>query len=235
MPTPWRIPCSVAALATTLASCFPALSEPISAPHLADILALGENLVQSYVAWVVPIAGPLPAPPILSVRNTPNLAYFDPRSNLIVVPCWPTLTDSQQAFFLSLTASAEEAALLFGELFNWFLIAHEMTHWLQHALDLGGDPYTRERMANECAVAFFMESEAAEERLVELERILAYALDGLADPVPPGTDSAAYFNLHYHDLAQDPAKYGHFQFRFITDAIAHRKSFRLVDLLSGQS
>ncbi|MBC7220647.1 hypothetical protein H5T55_04150 [Candidatus Bipolaricaulota bacterium] len=202
---------------------------------MADILALGENLVQSYVTWVAPIAGPLPAPPIVSVRNTPNLAYFDLRSNVIVVPYWPTLTDSQQAFFLSLTPSAEEAALLFGELFNWFLVAHEMTHWLQRALDLEADPYTRERIANECAVAFFMESEAAEERLVELDRMLAYALDALADPVPPGADPAAYFNLHYYALAQDPAKYGYFQFRFITDAVARRKSLRLVDLLFGQS
>lgn len=210
--------------AAILASCLPAVAGPSSA---SDILALGEHLVQSYAAWAAPIAGPLPAPPI-----KPRL--LRPSRKRDRDPPWPTLTDSQQAFLFSLAASAEETELLFGELFHWFLPAHEMTHWLQRALGLGGDFYTRERMANECAVAFFMESEAEEERLVALYQLLAYALDRLADPVPPGVDPVAYFNLHYYDLAQDPAAYGHFQFRFITDAIARRRSLRLEDLLFGQ-
>ncbi len=168
--------------------------------------------------------------PTVRVMNTPALAYFDARTRRITLPHWPTLDAEIQAFFTFLLPDPNEAERLFEELFGWFLVAHEMTHWLQRELNVVPDRYDEERMANDFAVAFFM-AEGDEARLLHLGQLVDRALQNLADPVPLGEDRAQFFNERYADLAVDPAKYGHFQFAFILDSIARRADHALSALL----
>lgn len=186
-----------------------------------EIKAQAEQIIRAYAARVEAAVGPRGYVPTVRVMNTPALAYFDARTRRITLPHWPTLDAEVQAFFTSLLPDPSEAERLFRELFGWFLVAHEMTHWLQRELNIVLDRYDDERMANDFAVAFFM-AEGDEARLLRLGELLDRALQNLADPVPPGEDRAQFFNEWYADLAVDPAKYGHFQFTFILDSIARR-------------
>ncbi len=193
-----------------------------SPPDPAVLQAAVEGTVQAYVLAAVELGGDAGAPPEILVANTPQLSYYSPRANRIVIPYWPP-QESTVAFFLVLTdgdeAMAEE---LFTELFDWFLVAHELTHWLMTAHGAEADHYTSEAMANDGAVAFYNLSPGSEERLLRLDTLLAIALERLADPTPASLDPVTYFNAFYPALTSNPRQYGYFQFRFIRDAIARR-------------
>lgn len=196
----------------------------------AEIAARAQAIVRAYAERVEREIGPVRYVPTVRVLNTPALAYFDARTRRITLPYWPTLDAEVQAFFTSLLADPAEAEFLFGELFGWFLVAHEMTHWLQDELGIALDRYADEQMANEFAVAFVV-AEGDEARLLSLGELLVRAVQNLADPVPPGEDRAGYFNERYAELALDPAQYGHYQFTFILDAIARRVDLAFAALL----
>lgn len=187
----------------------------------AEVKARAELIARSFAERVGTVAGPLRYVPAVRVWSTPALAYFDIRARRITLPYWPTLEAEVRAFFLSLASDADAAEALFAELFTWFLVAHEMAHWLQGELGIVLDRYQDERMANDLAVAFFM-AEGDEARLLNLGELLNRALQSLSDPVPPGEDRPTYFNLNYADLAVDPARYGYYQFALIADAITRR-------------
>ena len=162
------------------------------------------------------------ASPAVRIRNTPYLAYFDHRSGKIVLPHWPTLDPKQQAFFLDLADTPEEAVALFVGLFNDFLVAHEMGHWLQRGLGVVRDRYASEREANNIGAAFFEAVEGGETRLLNLHSLLGAALERLVDPTPIDADERRFFNEHYAKLAVQPAAYAYYQFRFILDSIDAR-------------
>jgi len=139
---------------------------------------------------------------------------------------------------VSLSGNEARAEELFTTLFNWFLVAHELTHWLQREVGIALDRFSSEVMANHFAVAFHMAAANGEERLLRLGELLQGALHRLADPTPEGEDAAAFFNANYAALARDPSRYGYYQFRFILDSIAHRSELdfeTLISQYSGQS
>ena len=210
-----------------------ALAAPVGVGRVAspaEVKDRAEAIVRSYAERVALVVGPERYVPTVRILNTPALAYFDARARRITLPYWPTLDEQTKGFFLALLPDPEEAEELFGELFTWFLVAHEMTHWLQGELGIVLDRYEDERMANDVAVAFFM-GEGDEARLVRLGELLDHALQSLPDPVPVGEDRAAYFNRRYADLAVDPAQYGQYQFTFILDAISRRADLLWEDML----
>ena len=169
--------------------------------------------------------------PSVEVRNTPNLAYFDHRSWTIVLAHWPRLDEASRGFFLEMAETAEDAAALFVRLFNEFLVAHEMAHWLYRTLGIELDRYSSEREANDIAVAFFMSSEDGEARLLALRPRLEAALARLFDPTPPEADETEFFNDQYAALARNPYQYGYYQFCFILDSIDRRAELDFASLL----
>jgi hypothetical protein len=179
------------------------------------------RIVERFVEAVAGVVAIPAAPPSLEVHNTPQLAFFDARANRLVVPHWPSLDPAARAFFLGLTETQREAAGLFVGLFDTFLVAHEMAHWLQWSLELERDLYALETEANDLAVAFFMGFEGGDAWLAGLGEQLAGTAP-LPDPAPENAEEAAFFNAHYAALAADPAEYGYYQFRFILDSIARR-------------
>jgi len=122
--------------------------------------------------------------------------------------------------------------VLFTALFNWFLVAHELTHWLQREAGIDLDRFSSEAMANDFAVAFHLRAAGGEQRLVRLRDLLESALARLNDPTPEGVDAASFFNTNYGALARDPSRYGYYQFRFILDSIAARDELDFVSLIA---
>ena len=201
----------------------------------AEVQSAARRIISLFADAVRESLDPAASPPSIEVRNTPNLAYFDHRSWTIVLAHWPTLDRAARGFFLELTETAEDAAALFVGLFNEFLVAHEMAHWLYRTLEIERDRYASEREANDIAVAFFATSAEGEARLLALRPRLEAALDRLSDPTPPGADEAQFFNDQYAILARNPHLYGYYQFRFILDSIARRAQLDLTSLIVDAS
>jgi len=216
--------------ATGLAQAHP---PPLDAT-IAEVQSAARVIVTSFHADASAALGhALAVAPEVAIANTPGLATYDSRSNEIVLAHWPTLDGAARGFFLSLADTEEAAGRLFVGLFDWFLIAHEMTHWLQRAIGLQLDRYGSEAMANDVAVAFFARSPEGEESLVALAGLVETARARLDDPTPDGVAPAVYFNATYGPLTQDPARYGYYQFGFILDAIARRAEFSFVEIVSS--
>jgi hypothetical protein len=137
------------------------------------------------------------------------------------VPRWEELDDGQRAL-LERMSSARGARPLFGELFRWFLIVHELTHALQNNLGTAHrDHAMSERSANDVAVAFFCETPESRKRLADLATMLN-ASTGKLPSLAEFADEAAldrYFDAHYDELTREPTRYGAFQVRFILDSL----------------
>lgn len=215
-----------------------ALAVSSAVDSVAAIQSPAERIVSDYVAVITEIVGEPSYVPTIEIVNTPNLAYLNHRTGQIVLPHWPSLEGPSRDFFVNLGETEARAEELFTELFDWFLVAHELTHWFQRRLGIALDRYSSEAMANHFAVAFHMRATDGEERLLRLGELLQEALHRLVDPAPQGEDDAAFFNANYAALARDPSLYGYYQFRFILDSIAHRSELdfeTLISQYSGQS
>jgi len=202
---------------------------------VAGVQSAAERIVNLFAAATGEALGLEPRPPSVEIRNTPNLAYFDHRSETIVLAHWPTLGPALRAFFLGLADTEEDAGLLFVALFDQFLAAHEMGHWAQRGLGVMRDRYGAEREANDLAVAFFRTLRDGELLLLDLRSRVLEALLRLANPTPAGEDERAFFNAQYAQLARDPAAYGYYQFRFILDSIDAREQLDFARLLRGMA
>jgi len=199
----------------------------------ATVRADAEQTIRAYALAASTVVGDVGALPEVVVENTPHLAYFSRRTHRIVIPYWPP-QESTVAFFLTLTAGDEARAReLFTELFDWFLVAHESTHWLQAVGGAALDYYHAEVSANDGAVAFFGLFPESEERLLRLDALLAGALEQLADPTPSSLDPVTYFNAFYSSLTGDPYRYGYYQFRFIRDSIARRHELTFAEIVAA--
>lgn len=165
--------------------------------------------------------GPAPA---AEVRTTPYLIHYRPAGtqarHAVVLPWWADLTDDARAFFARFTAAAEGREL-FHALFHRFLVPHEAAHWLQADAGL----LSRDRMyqaeidANRVAAAYWRTVPGGEAFLARVEQLVTAALALLSDPVPTGIDPETFFDANYLKLAEEPAKYAYFQFRWIAGAI----------------
>lgn len=212
-----------------------ALAVPLEVNSVAAVQSAAERIVSDYAAVISEVAGEPSYVPTIEIVNTPNLAYFNHRTGQIVLPHWPSLEGSSRDFFVSLSGTEAQAEELFTTLFNWFLVAHELTHWFQRESGIALDRYSSEAMANHFAVAFHMRAADGEERLLHLGELLEAALEHLANPTPEGENVAAFFNANYAALARDPSHYGYYQFRFILDSIAHRGELDFATLVSQYS
>lgn len=197
-----------------------------------QVQTAAQQIIFSFTEAVNEILDRTAIAPSVEVRNTPNLVYFDPRRQAIVLARWPTLDQASRGFFLELTDSVDDAAALFVRLFNRFLVAHEMAHWLYWTLGIDRDHYASEREANDMAVAFFSGMESGEAFLLRLRPMVEAALARLSDPTPSQSDEAQFFNSQYGLLARDPFQYGYYQFQFIVDSIDRRGELDFATLLA---
>lgn len=208
----------------------PAHAEP------AQLQAHAQAIVDAFADEVARSRGAtLGATPAVEVRNTPQLIFFGATSNTIVVPWWATQPDPMREVFRTFAGGDDaQAEHLFRAFFNQFLIAHEAGHWYQARANRREPTlYENERQANRLAVAFWRTQPDGARLLAALEGMATRAAAALPDPTPAGEDPVAYFGANYQTLGRDPRKYGHYQFRFMADALRERETLDFARLVAA--
>ena len=109
---------------------------------------------------------------------------------------------------------------MFREIFNDFLVAHELGHYLKH---LSGraqtlDPTDAETEANRIALAFWALDPTERERLPARYANFTNALLTLPDPVPSGLNARDYLAENYAIVARNGVAHGWYQGRFMKEA-----------------
>ena len=185
-----------------------------------------EAIVARFVARARPVLPSIQAPKVV-ISFTPQLSWIEEDGSAIHTVEWSQCPQGMQGFFASLLGDAPSMAppQFFHEVFNAFLVPHEMSHFVdakRGRLKNGGDFYGGEVHANRVAVAFWLGEAGGRERMARLMDVVAQALGRLDTPVPPDADKATYFNEHYLALLDDASKYGWYQFRMFLDAWERR-------------
>ncbi|MFH1727271.1 MAG: hypothetical protein ABIA04_02485 [Pseudomonadota bacterium] len=165
--------------------------------------------------------------PTIEIKTTPSLISWREKLKKVRIPFWIDLKKNQKEIFLDWTGNIKTAQTLFTALFNWFFIPHELTHFLQTEYDFKSDHFDSEKLANDYAVAFWMEIKGGEKKLLKIKTILQPIFKKLKDAFPKNENEREYFNKHYGKLGEDPNKYGYFQFKWVLDAIEKRNKLKL--------
>lgn len=178
-------------------------------------------------------AGVAPAPrmPRAEVRTTASLISWRAHSYRVRVSLWAGVPPPQKQVFAQWTGSPSKASRLFGTLFNWFFVAHELCHYLQTRFAAHTDHWQSERTANVVAVAYWREQPGGAQRLRWLHGQLRAILRRLPNPVPNGVSAQQFFNRNYQRLVFNPDAYGYFQFRFVVEALDARSRLRFASLV----
>lgn len=164
--------------------------------------------------------------PTVEVRAAPQIIFFVPSANEIVVPWWDDFPPELWQLFTHFAGGDEaEGVRIFHAFFHRFFIAHEASHWLHgHRGDLMPELlYPNENTANRTAVAYWRTQPDGEPFLAALERMIDDIVARIPDPTPPGRDPAEYFGANYQELGADGVRYGYYQFRFVRDALRERE------------
>jgi hypothetical protein len=157
--------------------------------------------------------------PEVEVILTSNLMFFagDTNEGFVVAPNWKAAPVPMKQMFdkwMKESGCKYSGEEFFKKNFNWFLVAHELGHFLQKT-QKGVEPtnatrWDSEIQANEIAVAFWLKcgKEAELKSFIEQTTKL---MNYLKASVPKNFDKE-YFNKNYRELAKNPAIYGYVQF-----------------------
>ena len=205
-----------------------AAAAPASEADVAAVRAEVEGIVDRFMKRAGPLLSGVPAPKVV-LSFTPQLSWIEEDGSAIHTVEWSQCPPGMQGFFAGLLgdAPAMPAPQFFHEVFNAFLVPHEMSHFVDARrghLKNGGNFYGGEVHANRVAVAFWLGEVGGRERMARLMGVVDQALQHMTSPVPPGIDKARYFNEHYEMLLDDASKYGWYQFRMFLDAWEQRKA-----------
>jgi hypothetical protein len=217
----WALALGTAALSTD-----PVKSQPLS--DADEVKVGGTETVRQFVADVQALGlAKSGAVPEVIAKSTLQLSVFSSTNMTITLPAWSETPPPIQGLMNSIASPAGlmSGRQLFSSVFNWFLIIHELTHWLEFNLAWRArklDLYDTEVRCNRVAIAFWMKREGGPQRLATLMQTLAKAESVLPSPVPVGQDARAYFNTHYQELGANPPAYGWYQFHMFLAAWAQR-------------
>jgi hypothetical protein len=150
--------------------------------------------------------------PTVNIQTGSYLIKWDEPNQGIILPFWDELFDEQKELFKTL--KGENAEEFFISLFNWFLIPHELGHFINPMED-SLSPYKKEQAANEFAVAFFLSQKENQEKMDYIEKSLPEVLELLPKIDFNNFTEEEYFNMNYTKLGSNPNAYGYFQFKFI--------------------
>jgi hypothetical protein len=199
-----------------------------AAPPLGDPLSHRIEVVRDRFVTAVRRCGVVPRfAPQVEVLSTPTAISYDADRRTLVVGRWETLPPPIQAFFARWAARdfpGQPPHRLFDELFNGFLVGHELGHWAADQSDRGAtlDHYSAEIEANRYAIAF--SDQESPNKTASIVRRFSY-LSTLPRPVPAGEDQRSWFNAHYLDLARtNPVAYNWYQGVFMTEAWRQHRS-----------
>ena len=219
----------VAGLLAAASGIAAAAASVASAPS-ASVATVRAEVVALVARFMTRAKGLLPGveAPKVVVSFTPQLSWIEEDGSAIHTVEWSQCPPGMQGFFASLLGDrpAMPASRFFHEVFNVFLVPHEMSHFVdarRGQLKNGGNFYGGEVHANRVAVAFWLGEPDGRERIGALMDVVAQALARMPSPVPAGADKAKYFNENYIALLDDASKYGWYQFRMFLDAWERRE------------
>ena len=200
-------------LVVTLISCSKSDEDVISSEEQVlrtEIKKIQDNFITELNA----LGFNTPNVPAIKIENTPSLVFFGGTS--ITVPIWETLNEQNKDLFNDWAETANAGFTgeeFFRKTFNWFLVIHELGHYVQQVKNTTKDDYGFEVEANEIAIAYWKinNREALDAYITILTQVFATL------PVPQNT-SRTYFNSNYETIGDNPEVYGYFQFKFIIEA-----------------
>ncbi|ESQ90477.1 hypothetical protein [Asticcacaulis benevestitus] len=206
------------------------LASPAIAADNAAAVGVIQAEVEQIVATFMTSAGDLVkgfTTPKVVVSFTPELSWIKPDGSEVHTVAWVQCPPDFQSFIASLLGDTPIMApdVFFGDVFNTFLVPHEMSHFVDAKRDNlrnGGRFYDGEVHANRVAVAFWLSQTGGKARMERLMSAVEVVESHLPSPVPEGQDRIAYFQENYTKLGSDPAAYGWYQFRMFLDAWALR-------------
>lgn len=222
---------SSAALALVVAP-RPAQAETASDPVQQKVTLIRDRFVASAKACGLKNAF---IPTVKIETNGSVISYFQ---KTLVIGRWEDLPPPIKGLLEAWAAKetpGESGHRLFDDLFNGFLVAHELGHWVG---DVSGrwatlDRWDSEMEANRIAIAFAELDTTTAAKLEKTVSEFAF-IRGTPDPVPPGQDPRKFFDDHYDTLSRtDPVAYSWFQGRLMQLAWAQRSNAdfcRLVNL-----
>lgn len=119
-----------------------------------------EDIIRRFLELAGPLAAGI-APPRAIVAFTPQLGWINEGGTEVHTAAWSRCPPPLQTFFSGLLGDPAPMApeLFFHEVFNAFLVPHEMSHVFdarRGRLRNGGRLYDGEVHANRVAVAFWM-------------------------------------------------------------------------------
>ena len=213
----------LAALAGLAAT--PALAQTADPASDAAVAAI-QTEVEDIVARFMAAAGDLVAgfaTPKVVISFTEQLSWIEEDGSAVHTAAWVQAPPDFQSLFASWLGDAPPMTpdKFFSEVFNAFLVPHEMSHFVDAKrghLDNGGRLYDGEVHANRVAVAFWLGQPGGEARMQSLMQAVAVVEGNLASPVPEGQDRITYFQDNYAALGGNPPAYGWYQFRMFLDA-----------------
>lgn len=216
---------SLAAVATLwLAGSVPAAMAQTEMDPLQDKVA---GITERFVA-AVRACGVEPAfVPATELATDARVISYDPEKRAVIIGRWEALPPPIQGFLADWAAHdmpGETPQALFDKLFNGFLVAHELGHWVgdQSGRMATVDYYDFEVEANRFAIAFAALDPRTLATREETVGQFSY-IRGLPNPVPEGQTARQYFNDNYMTLTtQDPIAYNWYQGHFMQMAWERR-------------
>jgi hypothetical protein len=184
----------------------------------------GNKIIAGFNQFVKDQGFSMPSIPKIKIQTEPFLIKLDRPNNTIIVPYWDDLTNDQKEIIKSWRG--ENAEEFFVLMFNWFFIAHELSHYI-NPMDHDLNPYQCEREANEVAVTFFRRNPENFEKLDFIKKSLTKVLEILPKIDFGNMSEAEYFNTNYQKIGSNPNVYGYFQFKFILDILNNQKNFSI--------
>lgn len=176
--------------------------------------------------------------PEVIVVNTPALMSYwgDRKFGYLLTPNWESADPNLKRLFqywIEKSGVEDSAKHFFNQNFNWFLVAHELGHYLQETQKIRGidynDRWNGEIYANQVAVSFWM-SQGKEKELTDFIENTTKIMNFLKSPNNSSESEEDYFNNHHRELAQDPNKYAYYQFLFYKMAFDEKDQYKKVSL-----
>lgn len=183
---------------------------------------------------------PITKTPTIIVQFDPSISSYYVKDNTLHTTAWgqcPPELKKLVGVWAGYTNGQMTDKVLFRELFSWFLIPHEMGHFLQGQkgkLTKKADFLDQEYWANRVAVAFWAEEKGQTPRLARFARCMDAIFKNLKSPVPAGQDARAYFQAHYDELSLNPNAYGWYQLDLMRKAYAHRTETNFKALIAQE-
>lgn len=165
--------------------------------------------------------------PLIKIDTDPTLVSYLYADRSVHLSRWVDLPPPLKEFIAVWTAQGTmglEPEQMFREIFNDFLVAHELGHYLAHMSGRSRtlDPTDGETEANQIALAYWSLNDADRARLPLRYENSSKFLLALPNPVPEGQDPRKYLAQNYSKVSQDGLAYGWYQGRFLKDAWSKR-------------